>query len=74
MSPERTEPRRRITRDDLEAKFAELAGEVEEGVQATRGALILAAAVGVTVLVVGAYLVGRRRGLRARPVLEIRRL
>lgn len=65
---------RRITRDDLEAKFRELASDVEEGAETAQQIGVVVAAVGITVLVVGAFLLGRRRGKRSRTVLEIRRL
>lgn len=76
MTPSTTagERRSRITRDDIEAKLTELAGEVESGREAARSLGLVAAAAGITILVVGAYLLGRRRGLKRRMVLEIRRL
>jgi hypothetical protein len=65
---------RPITRDDIEAKLREMAGGVDERVQAARPALLTGAVVGVSVLVVVAYLFGRRRGRRRSAVVEIRRL
>ncbi len=65
---------RPITRDDIEAKLREMAGGVDEQVQAARPALLTGAAVGVSALVVLAYLLGRRRGRRRSAVVEIRRL
>jgi hypothetical protein len=64
----------RITRDDIEAKFRELGGEVDQGVEQAQNVGVLLAAVGVTALVVAAFLVGRRRGRRRQTVLEIRRI
>lgn len=67
-------PTGRITRDDLEAKFRELNGEVADLEERNKNtALIVGVAVGVAI-VVGAYLLGRRRGRKARPVVEIRRV
>jgi hypothetical protein len=70
-TPATTDP---ITRDDLEAKFRELNGEVAQIEERNKNtALIVGVAVGVAV-VVGAYLLGRRRGKKSRPIVEIRRV
>lgn len=64
----------RITRDDLEAGFRSLEGEVDERKEQAMG---LAAAVGVAVVVgvvVVAYGLGRRRGRKKTTVVEIRRV
>jgi ABC-type tungstate transport system substrate-binding protein len=64
----------RITPDDIEAKFREIQGEVEEVEhQALDYAVIAVAAVAVTVVVV-AFLLGSRRGRKRRAVIEIRRI
>ncbi|MDA8267226.1 MAG: hypothetical protein M0013_02480 [Actinomycetota bacterium] len=69
MSSERA----RITRKDIEEKIRSLTGEVEEQVTAARPALI-GTGVGVAVLVVlVAYLLGRRSGRQKSAVVEIRR-
>jgi hypothetical protein len=65
---------RRITRDDLEAAFAKVAGEGEATARAAAPpALVAAAAVAIGVVAL-AYLAGRRRGRRRSAVLEVRRL
>lgn len=64
----------RITRDDLEAKFREIQGDVTEVEEQARDYLGLAVVAGVAVLVVLAFTLGRRRGRRARTFVEIRRL
>lgn len=65
---------RRITRDDLEAAFAKVAGEGEAAVRASAPpSLVAAAAVAIGVVAL-AYLAGRRRGRRRSAVLEVRRL
>jgi hypothetical protein len=74
MSPAPTTPGTPITPADIEARFRALQGEVEAVESETRDYLTIAiAAVAVTV-VLGAYLIGRRRGKRRRTVLEIRRV
>ncbi len=64
----------RITRDDLEAKLREMSGGVEETVDAVRPTLISAAAAGVLLAVLVAYLLGRRRGRARSAVVEIRKV
>ena len=64
----------RITRDDLEAKLREMSGGVEETVEAVRPKLISAAAAGVVLVVLIAYLLGRRRGRARSAVVEIRKV
>ena len=64
----------RITRDDIEAKFRELTGEVSEGVEATRSQVItVGLAVGVALVAV-VFLIGRRNGRRRSAVVEVRRI
>ena len=69
-----TVPDRKISRDDIEAKFRELRGDVDERVEDVK---IPAAAVAVAVVVVtivAAYWFGKRRGKKRQMVLEIRRI
>jgi hypothetical protein len=74
MSPAPTTPGAPITPADIEARFRALQGEVEAVESETRDYLTIAiAAVAVTV-VLGAYLIGRRRGRKRRTILEIRRV
>ncbi len=66
--------KQRITRDDIETKLREIAGPVEDNVEKAQS---MAVAVGVAVgavLVVAAYLLGRRRGKKRTPIVEIRRI
>ncbi len=64
----------RITRDDIEAKFRELTGEVSEGVEETRSQVItVGLAVGVALVAV-VFLIGRRNGRRRSAVVEVRRI
>lgn len=67
-------PAHRITRDDIEAKFRELTGEVGEEVESSRTqVLVVGLAVGVTVLAV-VFLIGRRSGRHRSTIVEVRRL
>jgi hypothetical protein len=76
MSPKAksAEPKRPITRADIEAKFAELRGEVDERTEAAKVPALAVAAGAVVVTVVVAYWLGRRRGRKRQMVLEIRRI
>jgi hypothetical protein len=70
MSPENE----RITRDDIEAKFRELTGEVSDGVESTRSQVVtVGLAVGV-LFVAAVFLIGRRNGRRRSAVVEVRRI
>jgi hypothetical protein len=63
----------RITRDDLEAKLREVSGDVNDTVEAARPQLIGGAVAGLLLLVLVAYLLGRRRGRKRSAIVEIRR-
>jgi hypothetical protein len=64
----------RITRDDIEAKFREMTGEVTDEVQSARSqAVTVGLALGV-LLVAVVFLIGRRNGRRRSAVVEVRRL
>jgi hypothetical protein len=64
----------RITRDQIEAKFRELTGDVSGEVESVRPQILtVGLAVGVTLLAV-VFLVGRRAGKRKSTVVEVRRL
>jgi hypothetical protein len=74
MSPASSPPRGPITRDDIEAKFRDLQGEVETIESDARDYLgVAVAAVAVTVVVL-AFVLGNRRGKKRRTVVEIRRV
>ncbi|HXA33437.1 MAG TPA: hypothetical protein VNV87_14365 [Acidimicrobiales bacterium] len=63
-----------ITRDDIEARFRELNGEVGSEVEAVRPQLLtVGAAVAVAVIAI-AFLAGRRRGRKRSAVVEVRRI
>jgi hypothetical protein len=63
-----------ITRADIEAKLRAIRDGLEPmGEQAKTGAMALLPVV-VAVVVLGAYLVGKRKGVKRRAVIEIRRI
>jgi hypothetical protein len=63
----------RISRDDLEARFRAIQGDVQERVMSRRQQIVgIAAGVLIGVVVIS-YVLGRRKG-RKTTVLEIRRL
>jgi hypothetical protein len=64
----------RITRTDIEAKLRAIRDDIEPVGEQAKGGLMAAAPVVVVVLVLGAYLLGKRSGKKRRAVIEIRRL
>ena len=82
MSPRRKAKRKqaelvaakKISRDDIESKLRELQGEVDTNLESAR-TVGLAAGVGIAVvLVLVAYILGRRKGRKRQMVLEIKRV
>ena len=65
---------RPIKRADLEAKLRELRGEVDETAEEARSRLVTIGAVVVVGVVVGAFLLGKRKGRRRSTVVEVRRI
>jgi hypothetical protein len=64
----------RISRDDLESKFRELEGGARDQVASARSTAITAGVIGLVLLVLLAFLLGRRRGKLRSTVVEIRRV
>ena len=64
----------RITRADIEAKLKTIRDDIEPVGEQAKGGLMAVAPVVVAVLVIGAYLFGKRSGKKRRAVIEIRRL
>jgi hypothetical protein len=63
-----------ITRDDIEARFRELNGDVTSEVVSVRSqAITIVAGVAVVVIAV-AFLIGRRGGRKRSTVVEVRRI
>lgn len=78
MSPSSSEPTSTpaasISREDIEAKFRELQGEVEViGEEAKGYGITVLIALGVGIVAV-AFVLGRRRGRRNRTIVEVRRI
>jgi len=66
--------REKITRDDLEAAFRDLQGTVESRVDDARGTVVRAGVAALVVVVLIAFLLGRRRGRKKNTIVEIRRV
>lgn len=64
----------RVTRDDIERKLRELAGDVDEKVESAKPVVVSGAVAGIVLVALVAYLLGRRRGRAKSAVVEIRRL
>ena len=65
---------RPISRADLEAKFEELRGTTAPSAQKARGVGLAALVVGGVLIVVAAYVLGRRKGRKRRTIVEVRRV
>jgi len=63
-----------ITRADIEAKFAELRGEVDQKTEAAKIPAIAIAAGVAMLTVVAVFWLGKRKGRKRQMVLEIRRI
>ena len=64
----------RITRTDIEAKLRAIRDDIEPVGDQAKGGLMAAAPVVAAVLIIGAYILGKRSGKKRRAVIEIRRL
>lgn len=67
-------PAHKITKADLEAKFAQLQSGATHTVADAKQKLMAAVAVGGIVVVVLSFLLGRRSGRRKNTIVEIRRV
>ncbi|HVW35541.1 MAG TPA: hypothetical protein VHL53_23620 [Acidimicrobiia bacterium] len=65
---------KKITRADIEAKLRSIRDDIEPVGEQAKGGLMAVAPVVVAVLVIGAYILGKRSGRKRRAVIEIRRL
>jgi hypothetical protein len=67
-------PTERITRDQIEAKFRELTGEVTDEAELARTQVVTVGLAVAVALVAVVFLVGRRSGRRRSAVVEVRRI
>ena len=65
---------RPVSRADIEAKLKSIRDSVEPIGQQAKGGVMAAAPVLMALLVLAAYVVGRRKGKKKRAVVEIRRI
>jgi hypothetical protein len=65
---------RPITKADIEAKLAELGGEVDGQIAGARHLAITAGVVTVAFVLAVTFVLGRRRGKRLTTIVEIRRV
>ena len=64
----------RIERSDIEAKFRELQGDVQDTADEAKSYAFAVAAVVVVGLAAAAFVLGRRRGRKRSTIVEIRRI
>lgn len=62
-----------ITRDDIEAKAMEIVGVIDQSKESAQDKAMVGAAV-VAVIVIAAFVIGRRRGNRNKTVVEVYRV
>lgn len=63
-----------VSRDDIEAKFREIKGEVADTAESAKGTLLTVGAAVAVVVVIGIFLLGKRRGKKKTTIVEVRRL
>lgn len=68
------EATKRITRDDLEQRFAALQGGIKGKVEDRKKTIVTAASVGAVVLLLLVFFLGKRSGKRKTTLVEIRRV
>jgi hypothetical protein len=64
----------KITKTDIEAKFREIKGDIDETAESAQGIAITVGAVVAVVVVLGAFVLGKRRGKKKSTFIEVRRL
>lgn len=63
----------KITRDDIEAKFREITGDVDQKAEEAKSTAIAVGAVVAAAVIVGVFLFGRSRGRKKTTIVEVRR-
>jgi len=74
MADRRDLTERKITRDDLEAKFREIKGEVDQRTKAAKDTVMPFAIFGGLLVLLLVYIVGKRVGKKKSTIVEIRRI
>jgi hypothetical protein len=64
----------KITKDDIEAKFREIKGDIDETAESARGMAITVGSVIAVVVALGVFMLGKRRGKKQTTFIEVRRL
>lgn len=67
-------PAEPITRDDIEAKFRQITGDVNETAEEMKGTAAAVAAGLVALVLIVVFLMGRRRGRKRTTVVEVIRV
>lgn len=68
-----TDVEQKITREDIEAKFRTLTGDVDEIAEDARSTAVTVGAVIAAAVVIGVFLFGRSRGRKKTTLIEVRR-
>ncbi len=63
----------KITRDDIESKFRELTGDVDQKAEEAKTTAVTVGAIIAAAVIVGVFLFGRSRGQKKTTVVEVRR-
>jgi hypothetical protein len=65
--------KKKITPDDIHAKFAELTADVDQQAEAAKDTAVTVAAVAGVVVILAVFLFGRSRGKKKTTIVEVRR-
>jgi hypothetical protein len=66
--------KRTVSKSDIEAKFRELQGDVNDQAESARTTAAAIGAVVAVVVVLGVFLFGKRRGRKGTTIVEVRRI
>jgi hypothetical protein len=62
-----------ITRDDIKSKLGDIQGEAQDQVQGAKNQLLAAGVLIGLLVLIAAFLLGRRGGRRSSAIIEVRR-
>jgi hypothetical protein len=68
-----THTAQKITRDDIKSKLSEIQGDATETVENARTRLIGVAVAAGAIVVIAAFVIGRRGGRRKSTIIELKR-